>query len=474
MKRNNKSKKRNESNSGNNQPPESEAKQLGGTGLPRIRPMVAGIDVGSKEHWVCAPTGKGGTEMRVFGANTPELVAMADWFQRLGVESVAMESTGVYWIPLFELLESRGIEVILTDTRHLTRVPGRKTDFEDCQWIQLLHSCGLLQGCFRPGEAICQLRSLVRNKAVLVAERSDWLRRMQKCLDQMNVRVHRAVSDIDGTTGMAILRAIVAGERDAVKLAKHRDPRCRKSEASIARELTGNWRWDHLFNLEQGLKMYELIEERIGDYQREIQKQMQALRCKQADGNPLQAVKNKEKAKAIKRRGQEPMREVLHGLAGADLTTIDTIGVETAEVVLSEYGADLSRFPTEKQFVKHLRLAPRQSITGGKPMRKGKGGKGATRTGNALRMAATVAHHSRTAIGAYYRRLAARKGSDVAVFATARKLASLIYRMLRWGQPYVDEGVAEYEKRYQAARIRHLQAQANQLGFQLAPQTTTA
>ena len=161
--------------------------------------------------------------------------------------------------------ESRGIEVILTDTRHLTRVPGRKTDFEDCQWIQLLHSCGLLQGCFRPGEAICQLRSLVRNKAVLVAERSDWLRRMQKCLDQMNVRVHRAVSDIDGTTGMAILRAIVAGERDAVKLAKHRDPRCRKSEASIARELTGNWRWDHLFNLEQGLKMYELIEERIGD-----------------------------------------------------------------------------------------------------------------------------------------------------------------------------------------------------------------
>jgi hypothetical protein len=273
---------------------------------------------------------------------------------------------------------------------------------------------------------------------------------------------------------MAILRAIVAGERDPVKLAKHRDPRCRKSEASIARELTGNWRSDHLFNLEQGLKMYELIEERIGDYQREIQKQMQALRCEQADRNPLQPVKNKEKAKAIKRRGQEPMREVLHGLAGADLTTIDTIGVETAEVVISEYGTDLSRFPTEKQFVKHLRLAPRQSITGGKPMRKGKGSKGATRAGNALRMAATVARNSRTAIGAYYRRLAARKGSDVAVFATARKLASLIYRMLRWGQPYVDEGVAEYEKRYQAARIRHLQAQANQLGFQIAPQTTTA
>src|SRR2546426_2998763 len=337
MKRNKKSKKRNnESNRGNNQPPESEAKHPGGAGLPRIRPMVAGIDVGSKEHWVCAPIGEGGAEMRVFGANTPELVAMPDWFQQLGVESVAMESTGVYWIPLFELLESRGIEVILTDTRHLTRVPGRKTDFQDCQWIQLLHSCGLLQGCYRPGDAICQLRSLVRNKAVLVAERSDWLRRMQKCLEQMNVRVHRAVSDIDGTTGMAILRAIVAGERDPVKLAKHRDPRCRKSEASIARELTGNWRSDHLFNLEQGLKMYELMEERIGDYQREIQKQMQALRCEQADRNPLQPVKNKAKAKEIKRRGQEPMREVLHGLAGADLTPIATIRVGAAEVGIRE------------------------------------------------------------------------------------------------------------------------------------------
>lgn len=465
MKQKHKSKKRTQSK-------KAEAKQPGTAGMPRIRSMVAGIDVGSQNHYVCAPTSAGGTTMRVFGATTPELAAMADWFEQLGVESVALESTGVYWIALFEMLESRGIEVILTDTRHLSRVPGRKTDSVDCQWIQLLHSCGLLQGCFRPGDAICRLRSLVRSKAVLVAERSDWLRRMQKCLDQMNVRLHRAVSDIDGTTGMTILRAIVAGERDPVKLAKFRDARCQKSAASIARELTGNWRPDHLFNLEQALKMYDLIQERLVEYQREIQKQMQALRCEEADHNPLQPPKSKEKAKAIKRRGQEPMREVLHGLTGADLTTIDTIGVETAEVVVSEYGTDMRRFGTEKQFIKHLRLAPRQSITGGKPMRKGKGSKATTRAGDALRMAASTARHSRTAIGAYFRRLAARKGSDVAVFATARKLASLIYRMLRWGQPYVDEGAAEYEKRYQAAQVRRLQAQANQLGFQLAPQTT--
>lgn len=359
------------------------SQQPASAGLPTLRPLVAGIDVGSNHHFVCAPTRDGGTAMRVFRTTTPELLALADWLQQSHVESVALESTGVYWIPLFEILDSRGIEVILTDTRQLTRVPGRKTDAEDCQWIQSLHSCGLLQGCFRPEDAICQFRSLVRGKAVLIAERSDWLRRMQKCLDQMNVRVHRAVSDLDGTTGMAIIRAIVAGQRDPAQLAKLRDPRCQKSEAAIAEQLTGNWRQDHLFNLGQALKMYDLIEERMADYQREIQNKMQELRCEQADAKPLEPVQNKEKAKAIKRRGQEPARRLLHGMAGVDLTTIDGIGVETAEVILSEYGRDLNRFANEKRFVKHLRLAPRQAVSGGKPLRKGKGGKGSTRVGQA-------------------------------------------------------------------------------------------
>lgn len=450
------------------------AKQPGSAGLPRMRPMVAGIDVGSESHYVCAPTSDGGAEMRVFGATTPELLELADWLQQLQVESVAMESTGVYWIPLFELLDRRGIEVILTDTRQLSRVPGRKTDAQDCQWIQLLHSCGLLQGCFRPADSICHLRALVRAKAVLVAERSDWLRRMQKSLDQMNVRLHRAVSDIDGTTGMAILRAIVAGERDPAKLAQLRDPRCQKSEAAIAQELTGNWRADHLFNLRQGLKMYDLIEERLAEYQREIQNQMQALRCEQADGHPLEPVKSKEKAKAMKKRDQETAWRLLHGMTGADLTTIDGIGVETAEVVLSEYGPDLSRFATEKQFVKHLRLAPRQAISAGKPLRKGKGGKGSTRAGQALRMAASTLRHSRSALGAYYRRKAANNDAKVAIFATARKLGTLIYRMLRWGQEYVDIGAAAYEKQYQAMRLRRMEAVADQLGYQLVPKTAAA
>lgn len=434
--------------------------------------MVAGIDIGSQHHHVCAPVRDGEhTEVRVFGTTTPELLGIAEWLKDQGVESAAMESTGVYWIPLFEMLDSRGIEVRLVDTRQLSRVPGRKTDVLDCQWIQQLHSCGLLQGCFRPENDICHLRSLVRGKAALVAERCDWMRRMQKCLDQMNVRVHRAVSDINGATGMAILRAIVAGERDPVKLAQFRDPRCQKSEASIAQELTGNWREDHLFNLKQALKMYDAIIERMSEYQREIETKAEKLRCKGADLHPLEPVKNKEKAKGVKRRAQEPMRRVLHGMSGVDLTTIDAIGVETAEVVLSEYGPDLSRFESEKQFVKHLRLAPRQQTTGGKPMRKGKTGKGSTRTGEALRMAATSLRHSRTALGAYYRKIAAHKGSAVAIFATARKLATLIYRMLRWGQAYVDEGAAACEQRYQLARVRRLEATAHQLGYQLAPQS---
>ncbi|MBI3679497.1 MAG: IS110 family transposase [Acidobacteria bacterium] len=237
-------------------------------GLPSIRPFVAGIDLGSERHWVCAPTAdRTAREVADFGATTPELMRMAQWLKERQVESIAMESTGVYWIAPHEVLEAEGFEVLLVDTRQLARVPGRdkKTDPTDCEWIQRLHSCGLLRGSFRPGEEVCMLRTLVRDKANLVGERGDWVRRMQKSLDQMNVRVHRAVSDIDGVTGMAILRAIAAGERDARNLAKLRDRRCRKSEEEIAEQLSGHWREDHLFSLQQALKMYDAIQQRIDD-----------------------------------------------------------------------------------------------------------------------------------------------------------------------------------------------------------------
>lgn len=440
-------------------------------GLPIVRRNVAGIDLGSEEHWVCAPTVDGtGREITHFGATTSELVRMAEWLKARQVESVAMESTGVYWIAPHEVLEGQGLAVLLVDTRQLAQVPGRdrSTDPTASEWLQRLHSCGLLRGAFRPQEEICMLRTLVRDKANLVAERGDWLRRMQKSLDQMNVRLHRAVSDIDGVTGMAILHAIVKGERDPGQLAKLRDSRCSKTEEEIAEQLSGHWREDHLFSLEQALKMYEAVEERITAYEKEILRKLEEMQKEGQSGQTAPPLKNSNKAQMIEKRGEEPKRQAFFRMSGVDITQIDAIGVETVEVVLSEYGPDLSRFPTEKQFVSHVTLAPHISSSG-KSKKKKKRNSASTRVAAALRMATLSLRQSRTALGAYYRRIAQRLGGDVAVFATARKLATLIYRLLRWGQPYVDEGAAAYETRYRLQRIARLTATAKELGYELAP-----
>lgn len=445
-----------------------------GGGFPVLRTDVAGIDVGSKVHWVCAPALVGqDREVASFEATTPGVEAMIAWLQARGVRSVALESTGVYWIVPHEMLEAAGLEAVLVDTRWMRGVPGRtKTDRRDCEWLQRLHACGLVRGAFRPPEAVCLLRTLVRGRATLIAERADWLRRLQKSLDQMNVRIHRAVSDLDGVTGMKILRAIVQGERDPQRLAALRDPRCHKSLAEIVAHLTGHWRADHLFSLEQGVHMYDAITTRIEAYDREIARQLDAMtppdRGDQAAPPPAKTTK----AKAFKARGEEPLRQALYRMSGADLTTIDAVGVETVSVVLSEYGPDLSRFPTERQFVAHLRLAPHRPISGGHVLtRKKKPGSGSARVALALRTAAVSLRQSQAALGAYYRRIARRLGRDVAVFATARKLAQHIYRLLRWGHPYVDEGAAAYEHRYQQARLRRLASTATDLGYDLVPRS---
>lgn len=443
-------------------------------GLPVVLHGVAGIDLGSTEHWVCAPTIDGtGREVAKFGATTPELIRMVEWLHERKVESVAMESTGVYWIAPHEVLEAHGFELLLVDTRQLARVPGRnkKTDRTDCEWIQRLHSCGLLAGSFRPKEDICMLRTLVRDKANLVSECGDWLRRMQKSLDQMNVRLHRAVSDINGVTGMSILRAIANGERDPRKLASFRDWRCSRSEEEIAKELTGHWREDHLFSLRQSLKMYDAIQKRIAAYDREIQRKLAKMRPEDPPPGPAPELKNSQKAKAIKKRGEEPMRQALYHMAGVDLASIDAIGVQTIQIVLSEYGRDLSCFPSENQFVSHVTLAPRRPMSGGKPLKKKKRHSASNRVAAALRMAALSQRHSKTALGAYYRNIARRKDASVAVFATARKLAIHIYRLLKWGQPYVDQGADAYEKQYRERRIKSLTARAKHLGFKLTPVT---
>jgi transposase len=436
--------------------------------LPVIQRYVAGIDIGSREMFVCGPANDDGErEVRVFATTTIGILDCVRWLKERQVVSAAMESTGVYWIPVLEIMENCGLEVLLVDTRPLSRVPGRKTDVKDCQWLQTLHSHGLLRGAYRPSEQVSELRTIVRQKANLVREQADWIRRMHKCLDQMNVRIHHAVKQTKGTTGMAMLRAIVAGERDARQLAKLRDPGCQKSEAEMIELLTGNWRKDHLFNLTQHLSMYDVTAKQIAVYEEEIQRRMQELTPAVRQEIPVPPLANPQKRKTMKRRDQEEKRKTLYRMAGVDLTAIDGVGVETAEVFFSEYGMDISKFPTEAEFVKHVGLAPQRPVSGGKVLKKSRKKQKGTRTAEALRNAASSLKASHSALGAYYRRIARRKDGSVAIFATATKLAQLMYRLLRYGQQYLDIGEAEYERRYDAARLRSMAASARQMGFDL-------
>lgn len=448
------------------------AKSATPTALPVMRSRVAGIDIGSAQHWVCGPaSADGAPNVRVFGTTTDQLNALADWLVDQHVESVAMESTYVYWIPVYELLESRGVAVVLVNARQLHNVPGRKTDFSDCQWIQLLHSCGLLRGSFRPGEAISRMRAMQRQMANLVAERTRCVQWMQKSLDQMNVQVHRAVTDITGTTGMAIVRAIVAGERDPERLAVHRDPRCRKSVQEIAQYLVGTWREEHLFNLASAVRLFDAFEQELASYAERLAKEIAALQPPERRDAPVPPHPNSAKEKAIRGRGEQPLRTTMFRFAGVDLTRIDGISAGVAQVVLTELGADLSAFPSEDNFVSWLRLCPRTPISGGKPLKKRRNGLGANRIAGVLRMAATSLQRSKSALGASFRRVARHKGAAVAVFATARQLAKLIYRMLRFGQDYVDVGEHAYERQFAIRRLASLKDAAKSLGFTLVEGT---
>jgi len=445
-----------------------------GRALRVIREKVAGIDLGSQQHWVCCPAREEAEpNVRTFGTTTPELEKLADWLESEAIESVAMEATGIYWIPLYELLEARSIEVVLVNARQLHHVPGRKTDMLDCQWLQLLHSCGLLRGSFRPAESICQLRALQRERANMVTEAARAVQRMQKALDQMNVQVHRAVSDLTGKTGLAIVRAIVEGERDPSRLATFRDKRCKKAEAQIAEHLTGNWRTEHLFNLKMALRLYEEVQQIVAAYDQEIMRLLVQLQAPERAHLDLMPHPNPAKEKAIKRRREQSLRTALWRFAGVDLMRIDGISGGAAQVVLSEVGLDLQAFPTEKHFVSWLRLSPKTAFSAGKPLPKKNKGTGATRVAGILRMAALSLANSSSALGAYFRRIARRKGGAAAVFATARKLATYIYRMLRFGHDYLDEGAQAYEQRFQQKRLASMRTFAKQIGYELVPVAAT-
>ena len=446
----------------------STTKKKSAISMAVLQPDVAGIDIGSREHWVCGPARDDGiANVQVFGTTTPELERLADWLIEQGVRAVAMESTHVYWIPIYELLESRGVEVLLANARQLRHVPGRKTDMADCQWLQRLHSCGLLRGSFRPDESICRMRALQRQIGNLIEEQTRTVQWMQKSLEQMNIQVHHAVTDITGKTGMRIVRAIVAGERDTRVLAEMRDHRCRKSVSEIADHLTGNWRDEHLFNLASALRLYDVLESEISRYSDKLGEYLVELQPCDRKAEAVPAHPNKVKESAIKRRGDQELRTNLWRFAGVDLLRIDGISSPTAMTILTEVGTNLAAFPDEHNFVSWLRLSPRRPISGGKQLYKRPNGTGANRISGALRLAAVALARSKTALGAYFRRLRRIKGGKVAVFATARKLAQLVYRMLRYGQDYLDQGQEAYEERFQNNRLAGIKKAAEQMGYVL-------
>jgi len=417
-----------------------------------IRRNVAGIDIaGHADHYICGPRRDDGSRETVhFGTTTSELYKLLDWLKKRAVDSVAMESTSVYWIPVADVLESAGIEVVLVDTREVRMVPGRKSDVKDCQWLQKLHSSGLLRGGCRPPENIAAVRTVLRERENMTSIRTQCIQQMQKSLDQMNIRVHHAVSDIDGKTGMAIVGAIVSGERDPKVLAALRDPRCKKSVKQIAEELTGTWREEHLFNLGQAYQTLLFMNERIAEYDEKSADMFKALADASGNEPPPPA---KEKLTVKERRNLEE-KCILQQFVGFDMTSITGIGYETAAIVSSEIGIDLSRFYTEKHLVSYLGLAPSLGKSAGKNVRQRKRCKNTSRAGRALRMAASTLYRSDSELGAYFRSVARRSDRKTAVKATARRMAQMIYRGIRYGEAYVERGAEAYEERMRDRAVR--------------------
>jgi transposase len=431
--------------------------------LKRVNLNAAGIDIGAEEHWTAVPPGRDpeGQDVRRFGAFTGDLCALADWLKRCEIETVAMESTGVYWISLYELLVERGFEVLLVDARQAKNVPGRKSDVLDCQWLQELHTYGLLRGAFRPVDQVCILRNYLRQRSMLVAYASHHIQHMQKALEQMNLKLAHVVSDITGLTGMGIIKAILSGERDPVKLAKLRDPRCKSSEATVARALEGHYREEHLFALQQAVELVDFYQRQISACDRQIEACLQQFEEKSTE-TPVTTRSRKRRRSGM----AFDARSYLYRMTGVDLTQIDSIEANTALTVIGEIGLDMSRWPTEKHFGSWLGLAPGSKISGGKRL-SSRTKPSANRAAAALRLAAQSLNQSQSALGAYFRRLKARLGAPKALTAAAYKLARIFYRMLKYGAGYVDQGEAVYEERYRDRLLRNLKRRAAELGFQL-------
>jgi transposase len=445
--------------------------------LKLIESDAAAVDVGSRSHWVAVNPQRDPNCVREFGSFTADLIRLADWLAQCRVKSVVMEATGVYWVPLYEVLESRGFKVYVVDAHTVRHLPGRsKSDVKDCQWLRRLHSYGLLQSSFRPPAQIRQLRNYLRSRTKIVEAAAQQQLRMQKALTLMNIHLHHVISDLGGLTGLAIVRAIVAGERDPKRLARLRDPRIRASKETIQKSLEGNWREELLFDLKMALESYDHFQGQIAAYDERIRQELKEVPSKvdpQSQPLPAARAKSCRKRPGMSQQDQLDLREELYRISGVDLTRIDGISLQSAQKVFFEIGTNVEAWRDEKHFSSWLGLSPNHRISGGKVLKRSSR-KVVNPLSVALRLAARTLRNSHSALGANFRRLIAKIGMPKAITAMARKLAVLIYRMLKYGTQYVDKGMQHYESKYQQTKLQYLRYQAAKLGMTLVPNQLAA
>ena len=449
----------------------TQAQAIDWDSLPPLNVNAAGLDIGATEIYVCVPTGRDPQSVRRFGTFTVDLHSLAAWLTTCQIDTVAMEATGVYWIPVYEILEAAGFEVYLVNARHIKNVAARKSDVSDCQWIQRLHTYGLLRASFRPPEEIAALRALVRHRETLIQYRAAHIQHMQKALQLMNVKLTHVISDITGVTGMTIIRAIVAGERNPKVLAQYRDPACKKSQVEIAKALEGHYKAEHVFVLRQALELYDFYDQQIQACDREIERRYQASEPRDPDGQPPTTAPQPTQRKPRKGQAHFDLASSLYRMVGVDLTRINGIDALTAQTLISEIGLDMSKWRTVKHFTSWLGLAPNPKKSGGKVLTN-HAPRAQNRAAQSLRIAAQTLARSQSALGGFYRRIRAKHGAAQAVVATAHKLARIVYHMLKYREDYHDLGTDYYEQQYKERVLRTLTRKAADLGFRLEPVLT--
>jgi transposase len=434
--------------------------------LEVVHPDAAGIDIGNESHYVAVPPGRDSQAVRRFGCTTAELKALAAWLQQCRIRTVAMQSTGVYWIAVYDILEAVGFEVYLVNARDTKNLPGRKSDVQESQWLMKLHTYGLLRNSFRPSQQMRRMRTYWRQRNDLVQSAGRYIQRMQKVLTQMNIQLTNVLSDVSGVTAQAIIKAILAGERNPHKLAELRDRRVRASKEKIAQYLEGHWQEDLLFVLKQEQQGYEFCQQQMAECDRQLEQYLQQREDRSQGASLPQEIR---KCRLQKKKGNKPqfdLRTELFRLSGTDLTQIDGLDVMTATTILSEAGSDMSKWADENHFVSWLRLCPDNRISGDKVI-----GKGRLPTNNrasiALKMAASTLRASNSYLGAQFRRLRTKLGAPIAIKAMAAKLARLVYRMLRYGMQFVDRGAEFYQTQHRKLQIDHLKSKAAKLGFRV-------